>query len=236
MGSCERERRARRRRVRVGRNGRHDLLDRSVPGDDYHIDDANLAGESGRPPSAVQGAHRSGGAAVTIAIPRHLTKAELEAALDIIPDAPKDRGVLELIVRRPDVGVREVLDEREPEASVGLVGDTWFRRESRRTADGRPHPDMQLNIMSSRVVALVAQDKSRWPLAGDQLFVDMDLSAANVPPGTRLQLGTAIIEVTAQPHTGCAKFVERFGADAMKFVNADEHEHLHLRRINARRA
>jgi len=171
---------------------------------------------------------------VTLAMPRQLTMQELEAALDTIRDAPKDSGVLELIVRRPEVGQREVIGEGELDPVVGLVGDSWSRRTSRRTADGRPHPEMQLNIMSTRVVALVAQERERWPLAGDQLFVDFDLSKANVPAGTKLAIGSAVIEVTAQPHTGCSKFVERFGADAMKFVNSEERRDLRLRGINAR--
>ena len=171
---------------------------------------------------------------MTLAMPRHLTRAELEAALDDIRSAPGDHGVLDLIVRRPTIGQREVVEEAELDPVVGLVGDSWARRGSRRSADGGPHPEMQLNIMSSRVVALVAQEKTRWPLAGDQLFVDMDLSAVNLPPGTRLTLGSAVIEVTAEPHTGCGKFVERFGVDAMKFVNADEHGDLRLRGINAK--
>ena len=116
----------------------------------------------------------------------------------------------------------------------GLVGDNWRTRGSSLTADSSAHPDMQLNIMNSRVVALVAQQPERWALAGDQLFVDLDLSAENLPPGTRLALGSAVIEVTKQPHTGCAKFVERFGLDAVKFVNSDEGKRLHLRGINAR--
>ena len=116
----------------------------------------------------------------------------------------------------------------------GLVGDTWNVRKSMRTPDGSPHPDMQLNVMSARAAALVAQDKARWPLAGDQLFVDLDLSPENVPPGTRLAVGTAVIEVTDQPHTGCGKFVERFGVDAMKFVNSSLGRQLQLRGINAR--
>jgi MOSC domain-containing protein YiiM len=160
--------------------------------------------------------------------------AELEAALDTIRESPKDNGVLELIVRRPQIGARDVIEEGELDPVVGLVGDSWSRRGSNRSADGGPHPDMQLNIMNARVVALVAQQKERWPLAGDQLFVDMDLSHANLPPGTRLQMGTAVIEVTAQPHTGCSKFVQRFGVDAMKFVNSIEREDLHLRGINAK--
>jgi hypothetical protein len=171
---------------------------------------------------------------MTIALPRHLTTIELEAALETIRSSPKDNGVLELIVRRPETGAREVLQEGELDPVAGLVGDSWSRRGSRRSADGGPHPEMQLNVMSTRVVALVAQEKERWPLAGDQLFVDMDLSDANLPPGTRLQIGTAVIEVTAEPHTGCGKFVERFGVDAMRFVNSIERTDLNLRGINAK--
>jgi hypothetical protein len=159
---------------------------------------------------------------------------ELEAGLGEIARSPQDAGVLEMIVRRPQVGQREILEEGRLDLADGLVGDSWRTRSSKRTADGRPHPEMQLNLMNSRVVALVSQDKSRWHLAGDQLYVDLDLSEANLPPGTRVAIGTAVIEVTAEPHTGCAKFVERFGPDAMKFVNASEHKHLHLRGINAR--
>src|SRR4029077_13036547 len=165
---------------------------------------------------------------------KHLTMTELEAGLETIAQSPKDRGVVEMIVRRPQVGVREVLPEGQLDLVEGLVGDSWKASTSRRTADGTPHPDMQLNLMNSRVVALVSQDKQRWPLAGDQLFVDFDLSEANVPAGTKLAIGSAVIEVTAQPHTGCSKFIERFGLDAMKFVNADERRDLHLRGINAR--
>jgi hypothetical protein len=165
---------------------------------------------------------------------RHLTKAELEAGLGEIVRSPKDEGVLRLIVRRPRVGEREALDEGDLDCAVGLVGDTWQDRKSRRTPDGSPHPDMQLNVMNARVAALLAQDQKRWALAGDQLFVDMDLSAANLPPGTQLAIGSAVIEVTAQPHTGCEKFVERFGLDAMQFVNSSLGRELHLRGINAK--
>jgi hypothetical protein len=165
---------------------------------------------------------------------KHLTKDELEAGLDEIRQSPKDEGLLELIVRRPAIEQREVLEEGELHIDQGLVGDSWTRRSSSRTADGSPHPEMQLNIMNSRVVALVAQEKERWSLAGDQLFLDMDLSKNNLPAGTRLSLGTAIIEVTAPPHTGCHKFVSRFGVEAMKFVNSPVGLELCLRGINAR--
>jgi MOSC domain-containing protein YiiM len=164
----------------------------------------------------------------------HPTIDELHAGLALIRQAPADTGVLELIVRRPTVGAREVLDEGQLDVEVGLVGDTWKDRGSTRTADGRRHPDMQVNIMSARAVALVAGEKARWPLAGDQLYVDLDLSAANLPPGTRLAIGSAVLEVTAQPHTGCGKFVERFGLESMKFVNSPVGRELQLRGINAR--
>lgn len=160
--------------------------------------------------------------------------AELEAGLEEILRAPKDEGVVELIVRRPAVNEREVLETCELDLTEGLVGDSWKMRTSSRTPDGTPHPETQLNIMNVRVIALVAPERERWPLAGDQLYLDMDLSEENLPPGTRLSLGSAIIEVTPLPHTGCQKFVSRFGLDAMKFVNSPTGRRLHLRGINAR--
>lgn len=165
---------------------------------------------------------------------KHLTMKELEAGLEEIRQAPKDEGLLQLIVRRPQVEEREILEEGELHLHEGLVGDSWIRRASSRTADGSPHPDMQINVMNARVAALVAQDKSRWHLAGDQLYLDMDLSAENLPAGTHLAIGSAVIEVTPPPHTGCKKFVARFGLDAMKFVNSSVGRELHLRGINAK--
>lgn len=165
---------------------------------------------------------------------RYLTTEELEAGLDVIRQSPSDEGTVRLIVRRPRPDQRESLDVGELDCTVGLVGDCWTDRRSTRTPDGSPHPDMQLNVMNSRVIDLIAQDPARWALAGDQLFVDFDLSAANIPPGTRLALGSAVIEVTAQPHTGCKKFVSRFGAPAMQFVNSPLGRQLQLRGINAR--
>ena len=148
--------------------------------------------------------------------------------------SPKDEGVLELIVRRPRVDEREVLEEGQLSLVEGLVGDSWKERGSSRTPDGSPHPDMQLNVMNARVLALVAQDRERWRLAGDQLIIDLDLSDENLPAGTRLSLGSAVIEVTDQPHTGCHKFVARFGLDAMRFVNSPAGKRLRLRGLNAR--
>jgi hypothetical protein len=166
--------------------------------------------------------------------PRHVTTDELHAGLDEIRRSPTRHGRLEMIVRRPVVGSREVLAEGRLDLADGLVGDSWVRRGSTRTADRSRHPDMQLNVMNARAAALIAQDRARWPLAGDQLYVDLDLSVANLPPGTELEIGTAVIAVTAELHTGCGKFVQRFGADAMKFVNSPVGRELSLRGINAR--
>jgi hypothetical protein len=165
---------------------------------------------------------------------KFLTKEELEAGLPAIRLSPKDEGELKLIVRRPQIDAREVLTEAELDTVVGLVGDTWKDRRSSRTADGSPHPDMQLNIINTRLIGLLAPDEARWQLAGDQLFLDLDLSKENLPPGTKLALGSAVIEVTAEPHTGCKKFVERFGVEAMKFVNSPVGRELCLRGINAK--
>jgi len=165
---------------------------------------------------------------------RHLSTDELLAGLDHIRQSPRDAGRLELIVRRPAAGKREVLQEGQLDVHDGLVGDTWKQRASSRMPDKSPHPDMQLNVMNARAIGLVAQEKERWPLAGDQLFIDFDLSEANLPAGTRLAMGSAVIEVTSQPHTGCKKFVERFGLDAVTFVNSPVGKELHLRGINAR--
>ncbi len=165
---------------------------------------------------------------------KHLTMQELEAALDHLRETPKDGGVLELIVCRPNVDEREEMVQADLDPLKGLIGDNWSKRGSSRTPDGSPHPDMQINIMNSRVTALVAQEKERWSLAGDQLYIDMDLSKENLPAGSRIQVGSAILEVSPFPHTGCHKFVARFGMDAMKFVNSTVGKELCLRGINAK--
>src|SRR5262249_34961034 len=145
-----------------------------------------------------------------------------------------DGGVLEMITRRPGTDAREVLEEAELTLAEGLVGDHWKARGSRRTADGGPHPEMQITIMNARAIALVARQKERWSLAGDQLFLDLDLSTGNVPPGTRLAIGSAVLEVTAPPHTGCKKFEARFGTEALRFFNSPEGRRLQLRGVHAR--
>ena len=162
----------------------------------------------------------------------HATPAELGAGLDTVREAPTDRGTLELVVVRPEVGEREVLDEATLHLDDGVVGDRW--RNAGRSG-GRPaNVNAQVTLMSARAAALVAGERERWPLAGDQLYVDLDLSGENLPPGTRLGIGSAMIEVTDEPHTGCKKFTERFGLDAMVFVNSPEGRALNLRGINTR--
>ena len=164
----------------------------------------------------------------------HLTTEQLEAGLERVLDAPVDDGVLEMVLRRPAVDAREVLDVAELTFAEGVAGDTWNQRASKLTADGGPHPDMQLNIMNSRLTDLLAGSRDRWVLAGDQMYVDFDITEANVPPGTLLAIGSAVIAVTDQPHTGCAKFSQRFGLDAHRFVNASARTQMHLRGINAK--
>ncbi len=165
---------------------------------------------------------------------KYLTLAELETGLNEIRQSPKDEGVLKMIVARPNVDEREILETGELNLETGLVGDNWKTRGSSRTTDGFGHPEMQLNIMNSRVVSLIAQTKERWQLAGDQLFIDLDLSDENLPPGSRLRIGSAVIEITAIPHNGCRKFTERFGVDAIRFVNSETGKRLHLRGLNAK--
>jgi MOSC domain-containing protein YiiM len=157
---------------------------------------------------------------------------DLEAGLPAILAAPADTGTVELVVRRPAEGEREVLEEGILDTEQGLVGDDWQARSARKgqTDD----PDTQLTLMSARVIDLVAGSRDRWPLAGDQLYVDLDLSTENLPPGTRLQVGSALLEVTAELHTGCAKFTERFGPAAIRFVNGKAGRPHRLRGMYAR--
>jgi hypothetical protein len=160
--------------------------------------------------------------------------AELEAGMETIRQSPKEQGIVRMIVRRPKVDEREVVGEAELSLSDGLVGDTWHMRGSRHTPDHSPLIEAQITIINVRIISLIAQTEDRWSLAGDQIYADFDLSEDNIPPGTRLAMGSAIVEVSAIPHTGCNKFSARFGVEAMKFVNSPEGKRMHLRGINAR--
>lgn len=165
---------------------------------------------------------------------KHLTMQELETGLDKIRFSPKDEGILEMIVRRPKVNEREILETGELDLIEGLIGDNWKKRGSSRSGDGFGHPEMQLNIINSRAISLIAGKRNRWSLAGDQLYIDLDLSDEYLPPGSRLEIGSAIIEITPIPHNGCKKFTQRYGIDAVKFVNSPVGKQLHLRGVNAK--
>jgi MOSC domain-containing protein YiiM len=157
-----------------------------------------------------------------------LATTALEEGLDAIRAAPADDGTVEMIVRRPVVDAREVVASAGIEPGGGLEGDSW---------GARPHPqaEAEITVMNARAAALLAGgERARWPLAGDQLYVDLDLSHANLPAGTRLRVGAALLEVSARPHTGCTKFSARFGDEALAFVNSHEGKALRLRGMNCR--
>jgi len=164
----------------------------------------------------------------------HQSTEALQNRLAHVCAAPGDAGTLEMVVSRPVPEDRAVLESGRLDAAVGLVGDNWLERGSSSTPDGASEPERQLTVMSARFVDLIAGDRTRWALAGDQLYVDLDLSEENLPAGTRLAIGDAVIEVTAAPHLGCAKFVDRFGADAMRLVNSPQGRALRLRGLHAR--
>lgn len=164
----------------------------------------------------------------------HRPLAELQAGLDEIRRAPAIIGTLELIVARPTYAERSVLDEARLDLAEGLVGDSWPQRPARTGRPGGPDPLKQLNVMSSRVITQIAGERANWAGAGDQLFIDLDLSHENLPAGTQLAVGDAVIEITEPPHTGCAKFRSRYGVDAMRFVNSPEGKSSRLRGLCAR--
>ncbi|HEV2954443.1 MAG TPA: MOSC domain-containing protein [Candidatus Dormibacteraeota bacterium] len=159
---------------------------------------------------------------------------ELEAGLSRIREAPVDGGRLDLIVRRPAVDQRESVEAAVLDPHDGLVGDGWRVRGSKHTSDGSAHPGCQITLMNSRAAQLIAGSQDRWPLSGDQLFVDLSLGAATLPPGTRLSIGEAVLEISDMPHRGCSKFAARFGHDALRFVNTQAGLELNLRGIYAR--
>lgn len=164
----------------------------------------------------------------------HLNTEQLEAGMEHILQSPADDGALIMIVRRPEVERREVVQEGELDASAGLVGDNWQARGSSSTVDGSAHPEAQLTLINARLISLIARSEERWQLSGDQLVVDLDLSVENLPVGTRLSVGSAILEVTSKPHTGCGKFSRRFGRDALRMTATPKGRVLRLRGLYAR--
>ena len=161
----------------------------------------------------------------------HLTTEQLDAGFAHILRSPSTNGALKMIVRRPGVDQREVLAEAELDVDHGLVGDDWKTRGSTSTPDGNANPDAQITMINARLIALLAVSEERWQLSGDQLAVDLDISADNLPPGARLSIGEAVVEITAKEHTGCAKFAARFGRDALRFISTREGRDLRLRGV-----
>jgi hypothetical protein len=159
----------------------------------------------------------------------HLSRLALEAGLDHIRRSPRDEGTVELIACRPAEFQRQVLEEAVLDCAEGLVGDNWRVRGSRHTPDGSPLLSQQVTVTNCRVTSLVAVERERWSLCGDQFYVDLDLSQENLPPGTRLAIGSAVIEVSAKPHLGCWKYDARFGREALRFVNSKGGRELRLR-------
>lgn len=162
------------------------------------------------------------------------SRAALTTALPWILEAPKDDGALRMIISRPEPGARELPASVGLSVERGVEGDHWSKGCWRVTEDGRPHPDVQICLMMARCIEAIAGDESRWPPAGDNLFIDMDLTPANTPPGARLRIGSALLIVTDEPHNGCAAFAERFGRDACAFVNVGPGKTHRLRGIYAR--
>jgi hypothetical protein len=161
----------------------------------------------------------------------NVTTTAFDGHLDLVRAAPTDAGRLELIVRRPAEGERELLDTAELDLDLGLVGDRWAARDVRNTPI---YLSSQLTLISTRLLAAIEPDRSRWPQAGDQLYVDLDLSVDNLPAGSRLAVGSAVIEISETPHTGCAKFSARFGSEALRWINGPTGRANRLRGLNAR--
>ena len=165
---------------------------------------------------------------------KYLSKGELQSGFYLIKQSPDNDGEVQMIVRRPETDKREILEEGELDLELGLVGDRWGKGIKMRKNDLNEYFNRQITIMNSRTAALVAGNRDRWPLAGDQLYIDLNISSDNLPPGTRLAIGSSIVEVTDLPHNGCDKFKKRYGLDALKFVNSREGKKYHLRGINTR--
>ena len=165
---------------------------------------------------------------------RFRSRDELLESLPYILSAPADEGQVRAIVIRPAAGQRRMLDRVDVSARGGLEGDHWAEGCWLSTEDGAPHPDVQVCIMSARCIEAIAGPEANWAAAGDNLFIDMDLSPENLPPGTRVAIGTVELILTAEPHNGCQSFIDRYGRDACVFVNTGPGKANRLRGIYGR--
>ncbi len=164
----------------------------------------------------------------------HITTTGIEKRMDWVLAAPADVGRVEMLVVRPAVNQRESLDQVMFSAQQGVFGDNWLASCWKKLPGGESDPQVQVAIMNARMIEVLTRDKTRWPLAGDQLFVDFDLSVNNLAVGDRLQVGAAVLEITAEPHRGCGKFKRRFGMAALAMVNSAQGDARRLRGVYAR--
>ena len=164
----------------------------------------------------------------------YIASSEIEARFEWVLEAPADAGRVESLVIRPAVNQREPLQRVMFSPQQGVEGDNWLSSCWKKLPSGESDPDVQVAIMNARMIEVLTNDKSRWPLAGDQLFVDFDLSVGNLAVGDRLQVGAAVLEITAEPHRGCSKFKKRFGQDALTFVNSPQGDVHRLRGVYAK--
>jgi MOSC domain len=164
---------------------------------------------------------------------KYMTEQDIEQRMDWVLDSPTDRGRVELIVVRPKTNGRESLAQAEFSPEGGVAGDNWLTHCWKKTASGASDPEVQVAIMNARMIEVLAGDKSCWPPAGDQLFVDFDLGVENLRLGDQLEIGGAVLEIAAEPHRGCQKFKQRFGEAALHWVNSTQGDACRLRGVYA---
>ncbi len=162
------------------------------------------------------------------------TAEQLEAGMAGVLDAPSEEGPVRLVVRRPGRGQREILEEGQLDTERGLIGDDWINRPGMNR--DTPSPHAQVTVMNARVAELISGDPepATWAQCGDQLYVDLDISEANMPTGTRFSVGDAVLEVQAEPHTGCVQFRSWWGGDALRHISTTEGQALRMRGVNTR--
>ncbi len=165
---------------------------------------------------------------------KYVTLNDIENRMPWVLDSPGDKGRVELIVARPKTNEREVLSQALFSSEAGVAGDNWQKQCWKTLASGQADPVVQVAIMNARMIEVLTRDKNQWPLAGDQLFIDLDLSVNNLSPGTRLQIGSAVLEITAEPHRACSKFKQRFGDVARQYVNSAQGDAHRLRGVYAK--
>ncbi len=163
----------------------------------------------------------------------HTTSDELNDKMDWLLDSPKDGGVVRGIVVRPATDEREELQEARLSPEGGVEGDRWASTAQRKLKDGRLNPDVQVTLTNARLIELLAKERSRWSLSGDQIYVDMDLSMENLQPGQRLAIGSTVLEISEVPHRGCSKYRSRFGQAGFDLVDSARGRELRFRGVYA---